>query len=233
MLFPRSRPPSMPILALDTALDTVSVAILDDQGSLLAARRLDDRRNGAEQLLPLVEVARADAGLAYAELTSIGVTVGPGSFTGIRVGLAVARGLALAAGIRLVGVTTLAAVAQAAVATIPGLTAVMAAIDARRGELYCQRFGVEAGIIATLAGEAPALLPIAAVLDKLALGDSVVGSGAGLVTGTPGPFDRITSDATAVARLVRAVDAGRFPSVAPRPIYLRAPDARLPAEPLR
>lgn len=218
----------MPILAIDTALDTVSVAILDDRGELLAVRRSDDRRSGAEQLLPLVEAARAEAGLAYADLASIGVTVGPGSFTGIRVGLAAARGLALAAGIRLVGVTTLAAVAQAAVATIPGVTAVMAAIDARRGELYCQRFGVETGIIATLAGEVPALLPIAAVLNKLELGDSVVGSGAGFVTGTHGPFDRITSDATAVARLMRAIGAGRFPAAAPRPLYLRAPDARLP-----
>ena len=218
----------MPILALDTALDTVSVAILDDRGGLLAVRRSDDRRSGAEQLLPLVEAVRADAGLAYADLASIGVTVGPGSFTGIRVGLAAARGLALAAGIRLVGVTTLAAIAQAAVASIPGLTAVMATIDARRGELYCQRFSIEAGTIAAIAGEAPTLLPTAAVLNKLALGDSVVGSGAAFVTGTRGPFDRITSDATAVAKLVHAIDGGRFPTMPARPLYLRAPDARLP-----
>jgi tRNA threonylcarbamoyladenosine biosynthesis protein TsaB len=218
----------MPILALDTALDSVSVAIVDDQGRLAAVRRSDDRRSGAEQLLPLVEAARAEAGLAYADLDSIGVTVGPGSFTGIRVGLAAARGLALATGIRLVGVTTLAAVAQAAVDAIPGLTAVMATIDARRGELYCQRFDVAAGAIATIAGEAPALLPVAAVLNKLELGDSVVGSGAGLVTGTRGPFDRLTSEAAAVAKLVGAIDAGRFPAMAPRPLYLRAPDARLP-----
>ena len=106
----------MIVLALDTAGETCAVALAKTGNGLsVLARRADAIGRGhAERLMPMIGEALAEAGLAYADLERIAVTTGPGSFTGTRIGVAVARGLALALGIRAVGVSVLDALIEAA-----------------------------------------------------------------------------------------------------------------------
>src|ERR1700761_8751354 len=125
----------MIVLALDTALGACSAAVLRD-GEVLAAMSEPMLRGHQERLAPLVEEVVQAAGLPFAAVDRIGVTVGPGSFTGLRVGLAFAKGLGLALGRPCVGVGTLEALAASSPG--PGLTA--AVIDARREQVYLQAF---------------------------------------------------------------------------------------------
>jgi tRNA threonylcarbamoyladenosine biosynthesis protein TsaB len=212
------------ILALDTCLDACSVAVTTD-GRVLAAASEPMARGHQERLAPLAEEVMAEAGLAFKDLDRIGVTVGPGSFTGLRVGLAFAKGLALALDIPCVGIGTLEALAETV--RDPVAAFVAACIDAHRGQVYLQVF------IDGRAAMAPDVLPFemaAARLAELWPGGpaTVVGSGAPLLQGVL-PGARIDAnrapDPTAVARLGLAV---RSPAT-PRPLYLRAPDAKLPA----
>src|SRR6266702_3656731 len=102
----------MRILAIDTALEACSVAVFDTEGSSRArSRSLPMARGHAEALMPLIATVMSDARTEFDELDRIAVTVGPGSFTGLRVGVAAARGIALAAGKPVVGLTTLSAIA--------------------------------------------------------------------------------------------------------------------------
>ena len=102
----------MQILAIDTALEACSVAVFDTEGGSRAkSRSLPMARGHAEALMPLIATVMSDARTEFDELDRIAVTVGPGSFTGLRVGVAAARGIGLAAGKPVVGLTTLAAMA--------------------------------------------------------------------------------------------------------------------------
>jgi len=128
------------ILAIDTALEACSAAILDtgrDDG--LISRSLPMTRGHAEALMPLIATVMSDAGVEFAELDRIAVTVGPGSFTGLRVGVAAARAIALAAGKPVVGLTTLAALAAPFFEDAG--SALMSVIDARHDRVYMQLFG--------------------------------------------------------------------------------------------
>src|SRR5882724_12673226 len=113
----------MLILAIDTALDVCAAAVLDtDANQLIAQESLSMTRGHAEALMPLLDRVRKAADLPFSKLDRIAVTTGPGSFTGLRVGLSAARGLALAANKPVVGVTTLSAFAAAPVSengTVP------------------------------------------------------------------------------------------------------------------
>jgi tRNA threonylcarbamoyladenosine biosynthesis protein TsaB len=127
------------ILAIDTALEACSAAVLDstrDNG--LTMRSLPMLRGHAEALMPLIAAVMSDANVEFAELDRIAVTVGPGSFTGLRVGVAAARAIALASGKPAVGLTTLAALA--APYYDDGGGAVMSVIDARHDRVYMQLF---------------------------------------------------------------------------------------------
>ncbi|MEO8115638.1 MAG: tRNA (adenosine(37)-N6)-threonylcarbamoyltransferase complex dimerization subunit type 1 TsaB [Phenylobacterium sp.] len=207
------------VLGLDTCLSACSVAVLDG-GRALAWESEVMARGHQERLAPMAERVMAEAGLGFGELQRIGVTVGPGSFTGLRVGLAFAKGLASALALPAVGVGTLEALAAEA----EGL--VFAVIDARRDQVYLQ--GFEAG----RALMAPDVLPVgiaAARLAELAMGRplTLVGSGAPLLADlAPGAqlIPAEGADARQVARLAAAASPGRL-----TPLYLRAPDARLPA----
>jgi tRNA threonylcarbamoyladenosine biosynthesis protein TsaB len=204
----------MRILAIDTALSACSVAICED-GRTLAAGSRPMQRGQAEAVIPMVEAALRAAGLVYAALDRIAVTVGPGSFTGIRVGLAAARGLGLAAGKPVIGVTTLEALAYGQPSPPIG-GGLIVAIDARRGEVYVQRFGADA--------TKPALMMLADA-SALATGTGIaVGDGAPLLHLPPDweVHDVTLPDAAAIAAIAatRAV-----PSHPPGPLYLRAPDA--------
>jgi tRNA threonylcarbamoyladenosine biosynthesis protein TsaB len=128
------------ILAFDSATAACSAAAWVD-GAVVAVERADLPRGQAESLLPMVERVRAAAGLPYQAFDRLAVTVGPGHFTGLRVGLAAARGLALATGRPLIGVTTLEAVAAAVPDDELATSSVLVvALDSKRAEPYLQTF---------------------------------------------------------------------------------------------
>lgn len=216
-------------LAIDTALGRCTVATFDGD-RILASRSEAMARGHQERLGGLVRDAAAEGG-GFAGLTRIGVTVGPGSFTGLRVGLAFAQGLGTALGVPVVGLSTLDALA----ASVAHEGDVAALIDARRGQVYA-RF-MQGG---RWLGEPEALSVEAAAARAASLGAGarLVGSGAppvaalGVEAGSGArilSLDGPTPDA--LARLTREAEAGP----APRPLYLRPPDAtpptRLPGQP--
>jgi tRNA threonylcarbamoyladenosine biosynthesis protein TsaB len=211
----------MIVLALDTALGACSAAVLRG-GDVLASLSEPMTRGHQERLAPLVRETMEQAGIAFAALDRIGVTVGPGSFTGLRVGLAFAKGLGLALERPCIGVGTLEALAASA--RVPGLTA--AAIDAKRGLVYLQLFRDGVAVMA------PDVLPIGIAAARLAeVWDGgparLIGPGAALLAGVwPGaaPDERAAPDPVALARLT----ATKPRDVPARPLYLRAPDAKLP-----
>jgi tRNA threonylcarbamoyladenosine biosynthesis protein TsaB len=207
------------ILALDTCLASCSVAVLDGERVLASASEVMARGH-QERLAPMTQAVMAEAGVAFSALQRIGVTVGPGSFTGLRVGIAFAKGLASALAIPTVGIGTLEALA----AGIDGL--VLAAIDARRGQVYGQAF--EAGH-ALMAPDALPLETAAARLNGIAMGRplTLVGSGAPLLADMV-PQARVVLREGADARDVPRLAAGREPAPL-TPLYLRTPDAKLPA----
>jgi tRNA threonylcarbamoyladenosine biosynthesis protein TsaB len=168
----------------------------------------------------MAQQVMAEAGLAFGRLDRIAVTVGPGSFTGLRVGIAFAKGLAFALDRPAVGIGTLEALAAEA----EGL--VFPAIDARRSQLYLQAF--EDGR-ALMAPDALTAEVAAARLAELSQGRSftLVGSGAALLAGFAPAAKVIATDA-ADARVVARLAAAREPAPL-RPLYLRAPHAKLPA----
>ncbi|MGH7098829.1 MAG: tRNA (adenosine(37)-N6)-threonylcarbamoyltransferase complex dimerization subunit type 1 TsaB, partial [Stellaceae bacterium] len=126
------------VLALDVAGLASSVAVATGE-TLLAAERIDSAHGQAEHLMPLIEQAMRRAGLAAADLDLIAATIGPGSFTGLRAGLAAARGIALALDLPLFGITGFAAVA-ADLAVTGGGAALLVALESRRADLYVQVF---------------------------------------------------------------------------------------------
>src|SRR6267378_1505756 len=128
----------MLILAIDTALDACAAAVLDADASKIIAQESQAMKRGhAEALMPLIARVMKGTGIAFASLDRIAVTTGPGSFTGLRVGLSAARGIALAADRPVVGLTTLAAYA-APVVTQNVEHPVISAIDARHDHVYFQ-----------------------------------------------------------------------------------------------
>ena len=222
----------MLVLALDTAMHACSVALVDS--GRVRAHRFEQRARGhAEALLPMVESARAEAGVDYRDLDLLAVTTGPGIFTGLRIGLAAARGLALAASRPLIGVTTLEAIAAAvADATAVNERPIYVAIDARRGELFGQAFAADSGPLG-----APRLLSAAAVAGQLSQAPAIVaGSGARLIerqlAGSRPDVDFVDRPSEPDAAFVARIAAARGPPAADagpvRPLYLRAPDATLP-----
>jgi tRNA threonylcarbamoyladenosine biosynthesis protein TsaB len=209
----------MLILGLDTCLASCSVAVLDGERVLGSAREVMARGH-QERLAPMARQVMAEAGLAFERLDRIAVTVGPGSFTGLRVGIAFAKGLALALDRPAVGIGTLEALAAEA----DGL--VFPAIDARRGQLYLQAFEDGRALMAPDALTADAA---AARLAELARGRSftLVGSGAALLADFA-PSARVIAAEGADARHVARLAAAREPGPL-KPLYLRSPDAKLPA----
>src|SRR5712675_440718 len=137
----RGRRKFMLILAIDTALDACAAAVLDsDAGKVIAQESQAMKRGHAEALMPLIARVMKASGIAFAALDRIAVTTGPGSFTGLRVGLSAARGIALAANKPVVGLTTLTAYA-APVVSQNAEQPVISAIDARHDHVYFQVTG--------------------------------------------------------------------------------------------
>src|SRR6478752_10365289 len=131
----------MRVLAIDTALEACSAAVFDtDRGGITASESIAMARGHAEAVMPLIARVMDLAEIEFANLDRIAVTTGPGSFTGLRVGIAAARGIALAAGKPAIGLSTLAAFAAPFIAADDTLPVVVA-IDARHDNVYLQVFG--------------------------------------------------------------------------------------------
>jgi tRNA threonylcarbamoyladenosine biosynthesis protein TsaB len=136
MASPPSRPPippAHPILALETATMCGSVALVENC-KVLAEYSLDIPATHSHRLLGQIEQIRLDVGAAWPELAGIAVSLGPGSFTGLRIGLSMAKGLALAHSLPLLGISTLDGLARQVVA--PAGTGICALLDARKQEVY-------------------------------------------------------------------------------------------------
>jgi tRNA threonylcarbamoyladenosine biosynthesis protein TsaB len=209
----------MIVLGLDTCLAACSVAVCD--GARVLAHACEVMARGhQERLAPMAEAVMREAGLGFDRLDRVGVTVGPGSFTGLRVGVAFAKGLAASLAVPLVGVGTLEALAAEA----EGL--VFAAIDARRSQLYLQGFDDGRAIMAPDVVEQGTA---AARVAELAAGRTpvFVGSAAPMLAELI-PAARVLAPEGADARQVARLAGSRTPAPV-RPLYLRAPDARLPA----
>lgn len=213
------------LLAVDTALGACSVALLD--GEKICAHIFEAMERGhAERLAPMVDEAMKAAGADFANLTRLAVTTGPGTFTGQRVGLAFMRGLRLALQRPLTGVTTLEAMAQAAMAET-GQTRAAVIHDARRAEAYLLL--KEGGVVA----QPPVVLPFAEAIARIRTFDACViaGTGASQAKESLGgefALSRVRQpDALWVARLALGMS---LPDEVPGPLYLRAPDAKLPGE---
>ena len=215
------------ILAIECATTACSVAVTNG-GRVVGAWRREARQGHAAFLMPGVLEAMGAAGQDFDGLDLIAAGVGPGSFTGLRLGLAAARGIALARGIPLAVATSLEALAQGVAEEAAGCAAA-ALVDSRRGDVFFQLFasdGVPEG--------APALVAPNDVASRLPAEPLVLaGDGVPLVQAAglrglanpvwrPGP-----ADAAAVARVAARRHAGALPPLLPRPLYLRGPEATL------
>ena len=216
----------MRVLAIDTALEACSVAVLDtERTDLRAHESLPMQRGHAEALMPLVARVLDRVRLDFSAIDRVAVTTGPGSFTGLRVGIAAARGIALASGKPAIGLTTLAAFAAPFIASDDTLPVVVA-IDARHDHVYLQVFGPGGRTLV-----APRVAPLREAL-------RISSTGAPRVTGTAATKlsalwpageraptkveQRGAPDINWVARLGAAASDTGTP---PKPLYLRPPDA--------
>src|SRR5882757_53400 len=221
----------MLILAIDTALDACAAAVLDTgQNRLIAQESLAMKRGHAEALMPLIARVMKGAGIPFASLDRIAATTGPGSFTGLRVGLSAARGIALAANKPVVGVTTLTAYA-APVVTENREQPVISAIDARHDHVYLQVVSGDGGSLIR-----PRLAPIEEALGASRFGAPHLVGNAARILADRWPVDALppfkvdaqpAPDIAWVAWLGAAVSPDTAPA---RPYYLRAPDAKLPSD---
>lgn len=215
----------MNLLAIDTAANLCAACVWDTEAGVERGRSVADLGKGhAEYLMTTIDAALAAAGCGYGDLGLLAVATGPGSFTGVRVGVATSRGLALALKIPAVGVGTLDAIAAEAAAAHPGRR-VLAAIDAGRGELYVAFYDELAKLI-----YGPVVTTIGTALDLARQNLPVLaGSAARQIAAGLAPLpveigpETATADIATFAGLAAARGAGPPPPV---PLYLREPDAK-------
>jgi len=198
----------LPILAFDTSAAHCAAALLlpDPLNVCRVVQRLEPMEKGqAERLIPLLEELLAESGIGWKDLKALAVGTGPGNFTGVRISVAAARGLALGLGIPAVGVTRLEALAY-------GLPRPLVVIeDAKRGQVYVQLF--------TPAGPGPAHLA-----DRIVPACPATGSAAG-----EGALPSAMPLAEAIARI--GAERAGTPQPRPAPFYLRGADAAPPSDP--
>lgn len=228
----------MNILALDTCFDACSVAVRRDDGRTVAKRALM-RRGHAEALMPMVAQAMQDAGMMFDELDRIAVTVGPGTFTGTRVGVAAALGLSLAHDTGVVTYSSLNCIARAAIQAIGSrlneYDGVIAARDAKRDSIYLEVVDADGQAI-----EPPSLLTptqaagligarrfvgLGSGIPLLKANTSIVNLAEIVDEGLPDGFDE------ADARFMLCDAANRPMTSQPTPLYLRPPDATASSTP--
>ncbi len=218
------------VLGIETSASVCAAALVRD-GAVVAAERLSMARGHAEALMPMIE--RVMRGVAYANLDAVAVTAGPGAFTGLRIGLAAARGIALAAGIPAIGVSAFAALAAGIPPAARRDRAIAVAIDTKRGDVYLQSF--DARLAPLGPGRVAGAAELAALLPSGPL--YVAGDGARLVAAAlpagsrdiAWAQDLTAPDAGVVAvlgaEMLAAARRAGAPLLPPEPLYLRAPEA--------
>ena len=212
-------PPEVLVLAFDTSAAHCAAALL--RGDRIVALKHERMHRGqAERLMPMLEEMLAAKGVGWRDLTRIGVGIGPGNFTGVRISVAAARGLALSLGCPAIGISALEASAFGVARPV------LAAMDARRGEVYLQRFDAEGAGEPVLAS--PDALPVWAFGVARIVGDAaprlapLLPGAAALAAAAP--------LAEAIARLASARPQAPPPQ-RPAPLYLRPADAAPPRDP--
>lgn len=211
----------MIILALDTAMAACSVAIVDTaRADPLAEEWQPMERGHAEAIAPMVERVAKASGLSLADVDRIAVTTGPGTFTGVRIGLAMARGLGLALNRPVIGIDSLQAIA----ANVPERVSVLAVADARNDEVYAALYGADGGTL-----QPPAVMTAAAAAAVVQDGTCVIGTAADAVIGLSrrtGVTRGTSGDLPAAAKFARLTAPMPDRASMPAPLYLRPPDAR-------
>ena len=219
----------MLLLAIDTAGPNCAVALAASRGGaprILASTSERVDRGHAEHLMPMIAATLGCAGLSYSDLDRIAVTTGPGSFTGVRVGIAASRALALALDIPAVGVGSLAALASAVLQKHTKGTAV-AALDAKRGEIYARVQDIASGAVLVEAA-AMRVEDIAAMLRDAERPVWLSGSGSAALAGALADPHAIVADKHDAPEISAVTLLGfRAPAdAAPVPLYVRAADAK-------
>lgn len=214
----------MIVLAIDTAASLCATCVYDAAAAVERGRSVSDVGKGhAEHLMGAIAVALEAAGLEYRDIDRIGVCVGPGSFTGVRVGVAAARGLALALNKPAVGVDALKALAAEARSSFPGRP-ILAAIDGRRGDLYSAGYAADGAVIAT-----PAAVSVTAAFEwARAQGAALAGNGVDAILARADDahgLDVASRGATADIAVLARLAAEGVPSGRPKPLYLRSAGA--------
>ncbi|MDN5929325.1 MAG: tRNA (adenosine(37)-N6)-threonylcarbamoyltransferase complex dimerization subunit type 1 TsaB [Hyphomicrobiales bacterium] len=216
----------MILLAIETVASLCAACVHDTAaGAELGREVLDIGKGHAERLIGVIESALGQAGITYNDLDRIGVAVGPGSFTGVRVGVATARGLALALSIPATGVNTLEALAAEARTGFPGRP-ILAVIDGRRGDIYCAAYAPDGAVLSV-----PAAVSVADAVSLARRHDAALaGNGADAIlaaTDDNAPFDTGLRGATADIGVYARLATGReATNEKPKPLYLRGADAK-------
>lgn len=218
----------MRVLGIDTSASSTgkaSVALLEG-GTLVASREHAAPKQSAERLLPLIAELLAAAGWSRTSLERLGVAVGPGSFTGLRIGIACAQGLAIGLEVPLVGVTSLRAMARAVPDAVAGVRC--AVLDARRGEVFVAAHESGPGAREVLSARALPIESARATLEA-ELGQPLIWVGSGLsLLGLAPSHQSPTSNephASAVGLLAEELEPSVHP---PLPVYIRDAGATLP-----
>lgn len=220
------------ILALTTATPRCTVALVTPAGEPLAELAYEDELNHAERVFGTIDELFAGAGRQKGEVSFIACDVGPGSFTGVRVGLASAKGMALGLGVPLVGVGSLEAMSAAAFDVAPANVSVICSLlDAKRGETFVAAYDREGQ--PRLAPEHVRIGEAAALAASLGLGEIAF---AGRAAAREGVAPILAGDACElpsaiwIARLAIPRLTGAPPLDLLEPVYLRAPDAKKMAD---
>ncbi len=221
----------MNVLAFDTCFGAVSAVVRwkSDRGDWLLRETYEPMAIGhAERLLPVIDGVMKDAGLAYARLDRIAVTLGPGGFTGLRLGIAAARALALSTGSPVVGLSSLMVMAARAELLLAGRVAfrhLAVAVDARRDAVYFQLFSDTAADPVT----EPRLLSAAEAAATLPAGDVLLVGSAGTIVAEIAARPDVVAELPALQPHARQL-AIMAPALTPlehvTPLYLRAADAK-------
>jgi tRNA threonylcarbamoyladenosine biosynthesis protein TsaB len=222
------------ILALETSADICAAALVRD-GAVLGARRQPMTRGHAEALVPMVQDIAGVAGISLSDIEIIGVTRGPGSFTGVRTGIAAARGFALAAGATAVGVSSLAAVACAAAREIARPMPILCVLDTRRVDYFVQLFD-ESGDACTPADvmEAAKIFELIGTEGPVLAGNAVprllsqFPGDPGFIRRAPGDGQPDPVDVAVIAEAILNKEGVASDTLSP--LYLRLPEVKLPAD---
>ncbi|TGQ05496.1 tRNA (adenosine(37)-N6)-threonylcarbamoyltransferase complex dimerization subunit type 1 TsaB [Mesorhizobium sp. M2E.F.Ca.ET.219.01.1.1] len=213
----------MKLLAIDCAANLCAACVYDSDADAELGREVRDLGKGhAEHLMAVIETALEASGAGYQDLNAVAVSIGPGSFTGLRVGVSTARGLALALKIPAIGVTTLEALAAEGAHAFPG-RAVLAALDAGREEIHAALY--DRALVETYG---PSVATLAEAVTVAINADAIlVGTAAPLIAQSAGRvFDTGPVAATADIATYARLAAAKGPGEKPKPLYLRGADAK-------